>query len=155
MVTAEVYPFSTIDASGRFPRWIRGLRKKSGVYIIRERGAESIAYVGESSTDRLYSTMTRHFQSWTDKYHTAGATYDREDIEIAVIVVPQEHARYLQNHLICVLRPEDNRLICDELFDPDEPETYNPPPGYDYDVDLLLQGIAYEWPDDTADDVPF
>lgn len=155
MATAEVYPFSPLADTSAFPPWIRGLRKKSGVYIIRARSSESIAYIGESSTNRLYATLTRHFQRWSNKYHTAGATYDRGDIEVAVIVVPNEHAHYLQNTLICELKPDDNRLICNELFDSDEPETYNPPDGYDYDLDLLLQGIAYEWPDGDLDDVPF
>ena len=38
----------------------RDLDGKSGVYVIRE-GSE-IVYVGESHTNRLYDTLTRHFQ---------------------------------------------------------------------------------------------
>ena len=155
MAIVDVYSFCALDNDGSFPQWIRGLRRKSGVYIIRSQGSESIDYVGESSTDRLYSTLTRHFQVWSNAFNTAGATYDRGDVEVAVIVVPKGHARYLQNRLICELQPEDNRLVCNELFDPNDAETYQPPPGYDYDIDLLLQGVAYEWPDSEADDVPF
>jgi hypothetical protein len=161
MATPEVYPFASIendDGRGSFPSWIRGLRKQSGVYIIRDLDSRAIWYVGESSSNRLYSTLTRHFQAWTNKYETAGATYDREDIEVAVIIVPKSHARHLQNELICVLDPADNRLKCDQLFDEGDPESSKPPRGYDYDVDLLLEGIIYQWTDDDHDDladVPF
>ena len=156
-MTAEVYPFADVNGAGSYPAWIRGLRKRSGVYLIRERQDGSIAYVGESSKARLYGTLTRHFQQWTNKYDTAGATYDRADIDVAVIVVPDAHANYLQNELICRLDPVDNRLVYDQERDPDDgvPEGEGPPPGYDYELDLLLQGIAYQWPEGDLDDVPF
>ena len=168
MTTAEVYPFAEIHDAGSYPPWIRGLRKRSGVYLIREHSDSGIAYVGESSSDRLYSTLTRHFQRWSNKYDTAGATYDRGDVDVAVIVVPSEHANYLQNELICALDPADNRLRCDQLFewaddeaaeqsqaDEYRPTKDDPPPGYDYNVDLLLEGVAYQWPvdGDDGDDV--
>ena len=156
MPLAEVFPFAVIGDDGdSYPDWIRGLRKVSGVYVIRMQHSGDIAYVGESSSNRLYSTLTRHFQAWTNKYDTAGATYDREYVQVAVIVVPGIHANFLQNELICALQPADNRLVCNHLFNPDDPESYIAPPGYDYAVDLLLQGIAYEWPEDSSDDVPF
>ena len=155
MPLAEVFPFADIGDTGSYPDWIRGLRKVSGVYVIRLQYSGDIAYVGESSTDRLYSTLTRHFQAWTNKYDTAGATYDRDRVQVAVIVVPREHANFLQNELICALRPADNRLVCNHLFDPDDPESFTEPPGYDYDVDLIMQGIAYEWPEDDGEDMPF
>ena len=155
MPTADVYPFADICDAGRYPDWIRGLRNRSGVYVIRDRHSGHIAYVGESSTDRLYGTLTRHFQAWTNKFDTAGATYDRSDVDVAVIVVPDVHANFLQNELICRLQPVDNRLLCDQIFNPDDPDSYEPPPGYDYDVDLLLEGIAYEWPETQDEDLPF
>jgi hypothetical protein len=156
MATPEVYPFAEIGDGPRYPDWIRGLRHVSGVYIIRERGRSTIVYVGESSTDRLYATLTRHFQAWTNKYETAGVTYDREDVEVAVIIVPKTHAHHLQNEIICALDPVDNRLRCDQLFDLyDEDQDRSPPRGYDYDIDLLMEGVAYEWPDDDLADVPF
>lgn len=165
MPMAEVFPFADLGERGRYPDWIRGLRHDSGVYIIRDLYENGIGYVGESHSDRLYSTLTRHFQQWTDDYHTGGVTYDRDDVEVAVIVVPREHAIYLQNELICVLDPLHNRLKCDQIFDtsddeddwdaeePEEVDEYlidknNPPPGYDYDIELLLEGIQFEWPDE-------
>jgi hypothetical protein len=44
-----------------YPEWLQRLRGSSGVYIIRERGGP-IVYVGESAANRLYETLTRHFQ---------------------------------------------------------------------------------------------
>ena len=156
MATVEIYPFCEAGAAGAYPDWIRALRKRSGAYLIHEHGARHISYIGESSTNRLYSTLTRHFQQWTNKYNTAGATYDRADVEVAVIVVPAEHANFLQNELTCTLGPTDNRAGCEQIFNPDQPETYQPPPGYAYDIDQLLEAVAYQWPDDDeAEELPF
>ena len=48
-------------AGERYPAWVRQLRGKSGVYVIRQNGEP--VYVGASFSDRLYDTMTRHFQT--------------------------------------------------------------------------------------------
>lgn len=137
----EVFPFAAIDDSWRYPPWIRGLRTANGVYCFRERRSGDIVYVGESHSDRLYATLTRHFQAWTDVYRTAGATYARDEVDVAVIVVSAEHAVYLQNELICALIPRDNRLQCAQLFglDADEVDALAADPrsatyGYDYDA---------------------
>jgi hypothetical protein len=57
--------YRPIGRSGEpYPAWVRALRGKSGVYVIRERqrdGSSPIVYVGESHTSRLYQTLTRHF----------------------------------------------------------------------------------------------
>lgn len=116
----EVFPFAALDDRWSYPAWIRGLRRSNGVYVFRDRETGEIVYIGESHSDRLYSTLTRHFQAWTDAYDTAGVTYYREEVDIAVIVVPAEHAMYLQNELICALVPRDNRLQCAQLFGLDE-----------------------------------
>jgi hypothetical protein len=59
--------YRPIGASGEpYPAWVRALRGKSGVYVIREQqrdGSAPIVYVGESHTRRLYQTLTRHFQT--------------------------------------------------------------------------------------------
>ena len=65
--------YRPIGASGRYPDWIRALRGKSGVYLIRERqrdGSNPVVYIGESHADRLYQTLTRHFQ--TVRYEAQG-----------------------------------------------------------------------------------
>lgn len=172
MPMAEVFPFADIGEPGSFPDWIRGLRRSSGVYIIKDLYENAIGYVGESHSGRLYSTLTRHFQHWTDAHETSGVTYDREYVQVAVIIVPSEHAAYLQNELICTLDPLHNRLTCEQLFDAFEDhdgdddreddlgyrsDKNSPPPDYDYDIDLLLEGIDYQWLDDDElqIDVPF
>jgi hypothetical protein len=106
----------------RYPAWLRALRGKSGVYIIRERqrdGSNPIVYVGESHTSRLYQTLTRHFQTWrrakkfwAGQYggqgHDPGLTYDRARCTVAVRVMPAERAIDEEARLIARLRPRDN-----------------------------------------------
>lgn len=177
MAIPEVFPFASIAQGPGFPAWIRGLRRANGVYLFRDVDTYEIAYVGESHTGRLYSTLTRHFQAWTDAYDTAGVTYDRDQVDVAVIVVPRLHATHLQNELICTLIPRDNRQQCGDIYktieepvdglieydpagfydyEPIEPDGHEvpdnaPPDDYGYDIPLLLEGIAYQFPDD----VPF
>jgi hypothetical protein len=47
----------------RYPDWIRALRGKSGVYVIRDRQTGETLYVGESHKGKLYETLTRHVQT--------------------------------------------------------------------------------------------
>ena len=44
-----------------YPSWVRALKGKSGVYVIRE--DDEVVYVGQSSAGKLYETLTRHFQT--------------------------------------------------------------------------------------------
>jgi hypothetical protein len=154
MAPPEVFPFASIADYGGYPDWIRYLKNHNGVYLFRERSSGAIVYIGESHSGRLYSTLTRHFQRWSDKYRTAGATYDRDEVEVAVILVPQSHATYLQNELICRFTPRDNRIICDELFEYEEENGRDPPGGYDHDLDLLIEGVFYEFSEGDFD-APF
>jgi hypothetical protein len=112
------------DRGEPYPEWLRSLRGSSGVYIIRERGGP-IVYVGESSADRLYETLTRHFQEWR-RYkgfwrgqfaegHDPGLTYDRASVEVAVKVTAPEEAIEEEARLIRRLRPRDNLLGQPEL----------------------------------------
>ena len=109
----------------RYPDWIRALRGKSGVYLIRERqpdGTKPVVYIGESHADRLYQTLTRHFQTWrrhkkfwTGQYtgsrsHDPGLTYHRARCTVAVRVLPPERAIAEEARLIARLRPRDNLL---------------------------------------------
>jgi hypothetical protein len=109
----------------RYPDWVRALRGKSGVYIIRERqrdGTNPIVYVGESHSRKLYQTLTRHFQTWrrakkfwTGQYtgsqsHDPGLTYDRARVTVAVRMLPDERALDEEARLISRLRPRDNLI---------------------------------------------
>lgn len=106
-----------------YPEWVRDLRGKSGVYVIRERdpdGDPITVYVGESYSGRLYETLTRHFQEWRrwkgfwkDQYtegHDPGLTYAREGVDVAVRVTPANRALDEEARLIRRLRPRDNLL---------------------------------------------
>ena len=84
--------------------WLRALKRRSGVYVIRE--GEEIVYVGESHTGSLYDTITRHFQSWTG--YTAGTRYDRDAVTVAVRTTKARDAIDVQDALIRRLRPRDN-----------------------------------------------
>jgi excinuclease UvrABC nuclease subunit len=87
--------------------WVKALRGKSGVYLIRERGfLGEVLYIGESHRDRLYSTMLRHFQRWTGP--TAGPTFAVSKVEVAVIRTPAGKAIELQNAVIAEYRPKLN-----------------------------------------------
>lgn len=44
-----------------YPEWVRALKGKAGVYVIRDAESHKVLYVG-SSAGRLYDTLTRHFQ---------------------------------------------------------------------------------------------
>jgi hypothetical protein len=107
-----------------YPPWVRALKGKSGVYVIRETardGSSEIVYVGESHTGRLYNTLTRHFQSWrrskkfwTGQYggqgHDPGLTYPRNRVTVAVRVLSPQRALDEEARLIARLRPRDNLL---------------------------------------------
>ena len=106
-----------------YPEWVRDLDGKSGVYVIRERkrdGSTEIVYVGESHTNRLYDTLTRHLQTWRrwkgfwkgqyGEGHDPGLTYDRDRVEVAVRLTSPSDALDEEARLIRRLRPRDNLL---------------------------------------------
>lgn len=101
-----------------YPSWVRALKGKSGVYVIRSTNNKQVLYVGESHTGRLYETLTRHFQSWSGR--TAGVTYGRGSVVVAVKVTTAGRAVATQNGLICDLKPRDNTLspLCELGGDP-------------------------------------
>lgn len=117
--------YRSLGESGTpYPSWVRQLKGKSGVYVIREAGRNGdseIVYVGESHTDRLYHTLTRHFQTWrrskrfwSGQYggqgHDPGLTYARDRVTVAVRVLPSHRAIDEEARLIARLRPRDNLI---------------------------------------------
>jgi hypothetical protein len=117
--------YRPIGTTGRYPDWVRALRGKSGVYIIRERqrdGSNQVVYVGESHAGRLYQTLTRHFQTWRrhkkfwsgqytgSQSHDPGLTYNRARCTVAVRVLPADRAMTEEARLIARLRPRDNLI---------------------------------------------
>lgn len=91
---------------GEFPAWLRALRGKSGVYVIRDAETRAVLYVGGSHSGKLYETLTRHFQRWSGP--TAGPTYGRGLVQVAIIIKSGKSAVAEQNRLICKLKPRDN-----------------------------------------------
>jgi hypothetical protein len=116
------------DRGDPYPEWVRNLRGRSGVYVIRERAGDArTVYVGESHTGRLYETLTRHFQDWRrwkrfwrgqyGEGHDPGLTYPRGTVEVAVRITSPNTALDEEARLIRRLRPRDNLLGQPELED--------------------------------------
>ena len=88
------------------------------IYVIRE-PAGRVFYVGESHTGARKKTLLRHFQAWSGK--TAGPTYGRGSVEIAVVITRPAQAVSRQNALICKLQPRDNTVSPDCPLKPEDP----------------------------------
>lgn len=112
--------YRPIGASGAsYPDWIRALKDKAGVYVIRDIETREIVYVG-SSAGRLYDTVTRHFQRWRrykgfwrgqyGEGHDPGLTYDRDAVEVATRITSPSKSLDEEMRLIARLRPRDNLL---------------------------------------------
>lgn len=104
--------FRKVCNSKTFASWVRSLSKSSGVYLIRALDGEML-YIGESHTKRLYKTLTRHFQKWSD-YRRYRIVYDRNSVRVAVVQTPDEIAFEKQNVLIARFKPRDNIIINDQ-----------------------------------------
>ncbi len=106
--------FRPVKQGHQINDWVKALKGKSGVYVIREKAhplvvfldMAEVIYIGESHTGRLYSTLLRHFQRWTGK--TAGPTFPVSKIEVAVVRCPANRALALQNAMIEEYRPKLN-----------------------------------------------
>jgi hypothetical protein len=113
------FTYRQLGASGPYPQWVRDLKDKSGVYLIRDARTHELLYVG-SSSGRLYDTLTRHFQSWrrykgfwAGQYaegHDPGLTYDRDQVEVAIRITRSDNSLDEESRLIHRLRPRDNLL---------------------------------------------
>lgn len=114
------FVYRPVGAPGdAYPEWVRALKGKAGVYVIRETETREIVYVG-SSTRQLYDTLTRHFQTWRrwkgfwrgqyGEGHDPGLTYERDSVEVAVRVTPASRALDEEMRLIRRLKPRDNLI---------------------------------------------
>ena len=91
-------------AKGKISTNFRNTFGKSGVYIIKDKKTNKILYVGGSSNN-LYRTMYRHFQSWTDKQKRA--TYSKFGTKVRVILGTKNQAYRLERYLTKKLNPRD------------------------------------------------
>lgn len=108
--------FSPIGHGRGYHPFLRTLANQSGVYVIFANNDNGKPlYVGESHTNRLYDTITRHFRSWRiDPRNDAqgrrrgGTTYDRARVTLSVAITAPQDAAAAQFALIQVLNPRDN-----------------------------------------------
>ncbi len=128
----------------RYARWLERLADAHGVYVIREPALEGdplTLYVGESHTGRLRDTLQRHFQLWRGR--TAGATFERYGVEVAVeVFIDPEEAVKRQNALIRSLRPLHNRQIPAPEPGPERDYSEDVDPGVFEDVAAFFDEIA-------------
>jgi len=112
------FVYRPIGASGDpYPDWIRALKDKAGVYVIREIDTREVVYVG-SSSGTLYATLTRHFQTWRrykgfwrgqyGQGHDPGLTYPRDRVEVAIRITSPSASLDEELRLIRKLKPRDN-----------------------------------------------
>ncbi len=102
-----------------YPEWVRALKGKAGVYVIRDADTHECLYVG-SSAGRLYDTLTRHFQTWRrwkgfwkGQYGEGadpGLTYPRAAVEVVVRLTSSGDALDEEMRAIARHRPRDNQI---------------------------------------------
>lgn len=98
--------YRPLGSSGSpYPAWVQETRERNGVYAIRH-GAE-LVYVGESHSDRLYQTLTRHFQRWECDDQRCN-TYPRSACTVSVLYTSAAEAQTVQAHTILERQPRDN-----------------------------------------------
>lgn len=101
-----------------WPAWVRELKGKSGVYVIRAHGSDGkVLYVG-SSAGKLYDTISRHFQRWhrlknfwkgmRGAHHDPGMTYSRSHCAVGIEITPKGEHFEREGELIRSLKPRDN-----------------------------------------------
>ena len=110
-MASKLSTYRNIGAPGQpWPLWCRNLRGKSGVYCIKDNDDGAVLYVGESHTGRLYQTLTRHFQKWSNAHQTAGKGYHRQHCTVAVKTTRPGQAVDEQNRQIERINPIDNDI---------------------------------------------
>lgn len=93
---------------GRFVTldWVRKLRGKSGVYILKKKGAKKPSYIGYSESN-VYKTMLRHLQQWNDPTQVR-ITYPKTGTKAIVKLLPPKKAAKFEERAIFLLNPTDN-----------------------------------------------
>ena len=114
----DAAPWDATANAGRggWQPFIRATQGRSGAYVIRPLNGDE-PYIGSSNAGRLYRTMIRHFQEWDrrhgyDRHHpynrseeAPGVTFDRERVEVAVVLCAPADARALEADIMRHLRP--------------------------------------------------
>lgn len=122
-------PIYDINNPARFAPQIQALSRQCGVYAIYVDGSPQ--YVGVSTRFRLYGTVTRHVQKWSDRKDgtSPGFTWDRFRVVVAVQTFddPSDAAR-AEAVWIAELRPALNKQTTIPPFPPEaeEPDESEP-----------------------------
>ena len=132
---AYKFKFASVGERGEaYPEWITRTADDNGVYLIRDAATKRLLYVGSSSKNSLYSTVTRHLQTWrrskkfwkgrySEDDHDPGMTYPRGSVEVAVRVMSSDIAALNEEmRLIETLRPRDNITFQAPMPEPDDDE---------------------------------
>ena len=109
---------------GRLPPEFEQFRRQNGVYIIVDTDADVPIYVGESHTNRLIHTATRHIQTWN-----RGPSWGREGVHFGFILCADGGSAYaLQNLIIAEfilngfdLEENNTDRPLEFNYDPDDP----------------------------------
>jgi len=96
------------DSDGNSLPWLSALKGKSGVYVIRNEVSRQTLYVGESHTNRLDSTIKRHFYEWKDDKTRKHFVFSKRTVEVAIRICKPGSAVNAQNKLIQKLEPKHN-----------------------------------------------
>lgn len=86
-------------------------KQQSGVYFIQSKRTGKIVYIGYSES-KLYRTIFRHFQQWTDIQRAVKTrfTYSKTRYKIRVIMTTPKRAALLEKYLIIKHNPRDNAI---------------------------------------------
>jgi hypothetical protein len=91
-----------------YPDSIRSLRGVSGVYLIWDHAEGGVTYVGRSKSNKLYGTMTRHFQVWG----TSGYVIDRDSAAVDWLILEDiSTICWIESYLINKFQPEGNTIV--------------------------------------------
>jgi hypothetical protein len=92
---------------------LAGIRRKTGVYFIRENGI--LVYVGMSRSN-LQEALYRHFQDWRKSWRQKRTTYTFEPgvHEVACITTDKDAAHPLEKCYILEYNPRDNFMRYEE-----------------------------------------
>ncbi len=92
---------------------LSGIRKKTGVYFIKENGI--LVYVGMSRSN-LQEALYRHFQDWQRSWAQKRVNYlDFSNVyEVACITTEKDDAHPLEKCYILEFNPRDNNKRYDE-----------------------------------------
>lgn len=104
------------DGTWHYAERLTAIRQgTSGVYGIWDATTRDCLYIGESHTDRLYDTITRHFRAWrinprrdAQGRRFGGKTYNRFRVLVHFVETEPKDAAVVQYEQIARLEPRDN-----------------------------------------------